>query len=241
MYKLKIETLKKGTIELEFTDFKRIARVLGIQTGVYFGYINEDDLDQFLSVVSSNLTKRFQERERLGVFDDLNENSVIVDIGAGTGWFSIAMSKYIGGGQFIMVDKHEWTTGYARTQWDSKYHFYNDWSVYDDLAENSGVDKSCFIKAAPEDQWPEDIDLIFSGYSYLWHYPKETYWDRISKTSANLVFDILNKENSMQQINDDLGFACEYIVKPSILWHMWMDTLELDENGSPGKCCYWRR
>ena len=241
MYKIKIKTLEKGIIELGFTDLHQVAHVLGIQTGVFFGYINDDDLEQFLDVVGSNLTKRFQERERLGVFNDLDKDSVIIDIGAGTGWFDIAMSKYIGGGKFIMVDKQEWTTGYAATQWDSTYHFYNDWAVFEDLVENSNVDKNCFVQYTPEDSWPDDPDLIFSGFSYLWHYPKETYWDRISKTNANLNFDVLNKENSMQQINDDLGIECTYIVKPKILWHWWWNTLELDENGSPGKCCYWRR
>ena len=241
MYKLKIETIKKGTIELGFTDLHRVAHVLGIQTGVFFGYVNADDLDQFLNVVSSNLTKRFQEREKLGVLDDLNKDSLIIDIGAGTGWFDIAMSKYIDGGKFIMIDKQEWTTGYAATQWDPTYHFYNDWAVFEDLVENSDVDRSCFIQTTPEDEWPENPDLIFSGFSYLWHYPKETYWDRISKTNANLNFDVLNKESSMQQINDDLGIECTYIAKPKILWHWWWDTLELDENGSPGKCCYWKR
>lgn len=241
MHTLTIETLNRGTIELGFSDLPLIARVIGIQTGVFHGYINDDDLDQFLSILSSNLTKRFQERERLGVFDNLDENSIIVDIGAGSGWFDIAISKYIGGGTFVMVDKNEWTSGYASTQWDSKYKFYNEWSVFDDLTAHTDMGNGNFIKSTPEDAWPDDIDLIFSGYSYLWHYPKEIYWDRISNTSASLSFDILNKENSMQQINDDLGIECAYIPKPKILYHMWLDTLELDENGSPGKCCYWRR
>lgn len=241
MYKLTIETLKKGNIELGFKNLHQVAHILGIQTGVFFGYVNEDDLEQFLSVVSSNLTKRFQEREQLGVLDDLNKDSVIIDIGAGTGWFDIAMSKYIGGGKFIMVDKQEWTYGYAATQWSKNYEFYNDWGVFEDLVENSNIDKNNFVQITPEDEWPEDPDLIFSGFSYLWHYPKETYWDRISKTNANLNFDVLNKEDSMQQINDDLGIECKYIAKPKILWHWWWDMLELDDTGSPGKCCYWRR
>lgn len=241
MYKLTIETLKKGNIEIGFTDLHQVAHVLGIQTGVFFGYINVDDLDQFLSVINSNLTKRFQERERLGVFDNLTKDSVIIDIGAGTGWFAIAMNKYIGGGTFIMVDKQEWSTGYAATQWDKTYHFYNDWTVFDDLVDNSDVDRNDFVQVTPEDDWPKNVDLVFSGFSYLWHYPKETYWDKISKTTASLSVDVLNKENSMQQINDDFGFECKYIAKPEILWHWWWDTLELDENRSPGKCCYWRR
>lgn len=241
LYNLTIKTIKKGDILLGFENLHQIAHVLGIQTGVFFGYVNADDLDQFLSVVSSNLSKRFREREMLGVFDDLNENSVIVDIGAGTGWFDIAMSKYIDGGKFIMVDKQEWTYGYAATQWDRNYEFYNDWGVFDDLVSNSNVARDRFVQITPEDEWPEHIDLIFSGFSYLWHYPKDTYWDRIEPTGASLCFDVLNKENSMEEINQDLSIECDYIKKPEILFHWFWDTLELDEDGSPGKCCYWRR
>lgn len=241
MYKLTITTIKKGDIELKFENLHQVAHILGIQTGVFFGYVNEDDLDLFLYVINNNLTKRFQEREKLGVFDALDADSVIVDIGAGTGWWDLAISKYIGGGKFYMIDKHEWTYGYAATQWDSTYHFYNDWGVFEDFARNSSVDRSRFIQQTPELPWPENINLIFSGFSYLWHYPKEVYWNKIEPTGASLSFDVLNKEDTMQQINNDLGIECLYIEKPKILFHWFWNSLELDKNGSPGKCCYWKR
>mgnify|MGYP001041005147 CR=1 FL=1 len=244
MYKIKIETLKKGTLELEFSNFPLLAQVLGIQTGLFIGQIYAKDLDLYLSYLSNTLSTRFQEREQLGVFDNLDKNSVIVDIGAGAGWFAIAISKYIGGGNFYLIDKQEWTGGYAESHWhDAQPIFYNDWGMFNDFAKNSlgQEDDSKFNLIAPEDPWPENIDLVFSGYSYLWHYPKEVYWDRIVNTNASLSFDVLNKENSMEQIDNDLGIECTYINKPETLFHWFWNQIELNENNAIGKCCYWKR
>jgi len=241
MYNLKIQTLKKGTIKIGFTNFERIASVLGIQTGLYIGQIYAQDVDRYLDYLSNILSQRFQEREQLGVFDNLNENSVIVDIGAGTGWFDIAISKYINGGKFIMIDKQEWSYGYAESHWHDSPNFYNDWSIFENFVENSNVNRNNFNLITPEDNWPQHVDLVFSGYSYLWHYSKETYWDKICNTSASLSFDVLNKENSMQKINQELDIDCKYLNKPETLFHWFWNDIELDENNSIGKCCYWKR
>lgn len=242
MYKIKIETLKKGTLELEFSNFPSLAQVLGIQTGLFIGQIYSKDLDLYLSYLSNILSTRFQEREQLGVFDNLDKNSVIVDIGAGTGWFAIAISKYIGGGEFYLIDKQEWSSGYAESHWHTQPNFYNDWAIFNDFHQNSNDDyDSLFHLITPEDAWPENIDLVFSGYSYLWHYPKEVYWDRIVNTNASLSFDVLNKENNMEQIDNDLGIECTYINKPEVLFHWFWNQIELNENNAIGKCCYWKR
>jgi len=241
MYKIKIQTLKKGTIDLGFTNFERIASVLGIQTGLFIGQIYAEDVKLYLNYLSNILSTRFQERERLGMFDNLNKDSVIVDIGAGTGWFDIAISKYINGGKFFMIDKQEWSYGYADAHWHDEPNFYNDWAVFENFVENSDVNRNSFNLITPDDNWPEHVDLVFSGYSYLWHYPKETYWSKISNTSASLSFDVLNKDNNMENISKELGVKCNYIDKPKMVFHWFQKSVGLDENNSIGKCCYWKR
>ena len=94
----------------------------------------------------------------------------------------------------------------------------------------------------PADDWPPKLDLIMSSYSYMWHYPKDVYWHKISKyKKANLCFDIINrKENYMKEINLNIKNVCKFTTKPKLYFH-WFSNELLYEEGSPGKVCYWKR
>ena len=103
MNSIKIQTLKRGVIELNFSNFHDFVWVAGHQIGILRGYV--DDTEEYLDSVGKVLSKRFQEKESLGAFDNLTADSVIVDIGSGVGIIDIALCKYIDGGKFVLVDE----------------------------------------------------------------------------------------------------------------------------------------
>jgi hypothetical protein len=58
------------------------------------------------------------------------------------------------------------------------------------------------------DSLPEDTDLIMSSYSWCFHYPKETYWQKVRdslKTGGKLFLDVrlLQDRNMIQEINEE--------------------------------------
>ena len=237
MYNIQIETIHKGTIELSFTNFSKFVWTAGHQIGLLRGYI--DDVGEYCATISKDYSKRFQEKEALGAFDNLSSNSTIIDIGSGVGIFDIALSKYIQGGNFVLLDKDEINHDHTVAHWSDGHGWYNDWSVFYDLAKHSNVDTDCFTLVTPEDDWPE-ADLILSNYSYLWHYPLDTYWDKIQQQDASLCFDILNRpEDNVTRISKYLNKECVCIPKPPVVFHWFIDDLQL-EDGSPGKVCYWQ-
>ena len=238
MYKLLIHTIKKGTIELKFKNFENFVFIAGHQIGILKGYI--DDPESYCNEVSKDYSKRFKERETLGVFDNLSSNSKILDIGSGVGILDIILHQYLNGGTFYLLDKDEVNHDHTVAHWSEEHGFYNDWTVLHDILESSNINTNHFKCLNPNEDWPKQLDLINSTYSYLWHYPRTIYWDKIQQhENSSLCFDILNRpENIMHQINQDIGRTCVFKEKPPVLFHWFKKDLYL-ENGSPGKICYW--
>lgn len=118
-------------------------------------------------------------------YDDLPENPVIVDIGSGIGIMDIIAYKHLGNkGRFYLLDKSERTHSASHNM--QFYHsvdhgFYNNRLVTMDMIESSGCELSAFSMIEPADEWPQEIDLITSWVSYCWHYPLETYWEKVKK------------------------------------------------------------
>lgn len=244
MYTIRIDTIRKGSFDIHFTDFSKFVWIVGHQVGLFHGYVDESTAQDYCELIGKDYSRRFQEREKLGVYDNLDKNSIILDIGSGVGILDMILYKYLNGGKFYLLDKSEvhhanMTSG----QWNDKHGFYNDWSMFEDLIKNNDIDNKAFITIDPKDKWPETIDLIMSSYSYMWHYSKEVYWSNILPyvpAGTSLCFDILNhKSNSIDAINKELNKTCTVKNKPKLLFHWFVKDLTLEDN-SPGKLCYWR-
>lgn len=238
MYKIKIETLKRGTIELSFQNFSRFVWIAGHQIGILRGYV--DDPEEYLDSVSKVLSKRFQQRESLGAFDNLTSESTIIDIGSGVGIFDMVLYKYLQGGHFVLVDESTVNHNHVVSHWSDTHGYYNDWNVFRDIAINSNIDISHFTLQSPSLEWGNEADLIMSSHSYLWHYPLEVYIDQILEyPKAALLFDILNRpENNMEKLNILREQECKYVAMKPFAFHWFSDELTL-EDGSAGKVCFY--
>lgn len=244
MYTIKIDTIKKGSFDINFTNFADFVWIVGHQVGLFHGYVDETTAEDYCNLIGKDFSRRFQEREQLGVYDNIDHKSVVLDIGSGVGIFDIILYKYLGGGTFYLLDKSEVHHGNMTSgQWNDDHGFYNDWNMFKDIINHNDVDASAFITLDPDDEWPSEINLIMSSYSYMWHYSKETYWDKIlpyATKDTSLCFDILNhKNNNIGTIEKELNKTCTIKHKPKILFHWFAKDLSL-ENDSPGKLCYWR-
>lgn len=241
MHRLDIETIKRGKITLSFQKFSNFVWIVGNQIGILKGYI--DDTEDYCLQVSRDLTKRWQAIEKLKVFDKLNSDSIVVDIGSGAGLLDLILYKYLNGGKFILVDKSEVGRNHVNGHWNINHGFYNDWAVFEDLSTNSDIDIANFELISPEINWPNKIDLIMSTHSYLWHYPKEVYWDRIKPyalQNTSLCFDILNRKNNnvINEISNEINKTPICYDKPFPAFH-WFENELYNVNNSFGKLCFW--
>jgi len=238
MFELVIQTLYKGELKLKFTNFENFVCIAGHQIGILRGYI--DDPQSYLNEVSKDFEKRFQERESLGVYKNLTKDSIILDIGSGVGILDMLLYLYLDGGKFYLLDKDEVNHDHTVAHWSEGHGWYNDWSVLEDIIACSDISRENFVLLDPQMQWPNNTNLINSTYSYLWHYPLDTYWSKIQQQNASLCFDILNRsEDNKSKISKYLNKECKYTDKPQVAFHWFKKDLIL-EDGSPGKVCYWQ-
>ena len=141
-----------------------------------------EDIADNVQKFFNNLWSRALEEQ---CYDNLPDNPTIVDIGSGIGIMNVIAYKHLGKtGKFYLLDKSERT--YSANHNMEFYHsanhgFYNSRLVTTDVVESSECDLSAFSMIEPGDEWPDEVDLITSWVSYCWHYPLETYWDKVKK------------------------------------------------------------
>jgi hypothetical protein len=91
--------------------------------------------------------------------------------------------------------------------------------------------------------WPEKLDLIMSNNSYMWHYPKEIYWDKIKPygiTGCKLAFDIFNRQDVdyVSEIEQDTNRKSKISFRPTPQKHWYADEI-YDINGTYGRTAVW--
>lgn len=239
VYQLQVET-QKGQVCLGFTNLDQFVRIVGFQLGILFGHM--ESADDFLTLISKDLSKRWKEKESLGAFD-LPEKANVLDIGSGVGLLDLVLAHTHSNCRIFLVDRGKETDSKKIIQWGSDHGFYNDWDVFEDLVAHSDLDRARFQILSPESDWPAELDLIMSSKSYLWHYPLETYWDRIAphaQRGSRMCFDILNRpENSAEDyISQFVQSGPKSTPRPMPVFHWHPDELH-NISDTYGKVCFW--
>lgn len=191
------------TDEVKFTEFVRH------QVG-YFMW-SGPTLNDLKSHQSFNdlATKRYWD-DNLELVKSLDHPKVVLDIGSGIGIFDLYLSQIFPDTKFYLLDKSKLDSiiGYKIFVDDIKdYGFYNNWDVTKDGIKTSGLNQDNFIFLDPSDNIPSNIDAIISTYSWPWHYPLNTYWDRIKdniSSNGKLFLDV-RFDVDAQQISSYLG------------------------------------
>lgn len=162
--------------------------------------------------------------------ENLKEITSVIDIGSGVAIFDLILSQLLPNTKFTLLDK---TTDanfieekFVQIDYHGNYPFYNNWEIVEDCINASNLNRNNFNFIGPNDPWPE-TDLIVSSWSWCWHYPKETYWDKAIaslRPNGQLVLDVLYKKDVdiIKEISDAMN--CQPVVisrHPVIQEHPW--------------------
>jgi len=237
MYSIKINT-DRGVLELKYSDYENLRKYVNFQI-LHLHPLKEEE---FHMELSDTLQQHWDRKIDLGLFD-FDKAVSVLDIGSGVGFLDLFLSKYLNNGsKFYLVDESRFTP--KSTQFKSVDSFYNNWSVLEDLIEYSNISRNDFSLLSTTDEWPEKLDVIMSNHSYMFHYPKELYWEKVMKVMnsnrCRLSFDILNIKDRdvVEEITKETGLQCKIIERELNSGVAWKDELHV-VNGNYARSCSW--
>jgi SAM-dependent methyltransferase len=203
-YKLDVTT-DRGVLSVKWNDANNLALWSNIQAGLYLQDTNS--LQTFYEHFPRWYQMFWDARFKQGLFD-VSDNSVILDIGCGVAVIDLLLAQYLPQSKFYLLDKEGFSFR-PGVYYDSNYPEYNSWEPVHDAINTTGLDSSRFTMLTPEDQWPEHVDVITSYLSYCWHYPKETYWNKVLdtlKVGGKLILDVrsLPDRDVVNEITEDM-------------------------------------
>jgi SAM-dependent methyltransferase len=208
---------KRGQLTIQWSDQDTLIHYAAMQAGCYhvdISNVNWYSPDRFVPLHQAHFKhwnqERWSQRENMEVFD-IPDGAKIVDIGCGVSITDLLLYSYIPNSVFYLVDKDdEWPDNLhpATVSYTESHPHYNSWNPVLDAIETSKFNRERFNMLSPNDSLPEDTDLIMSSYSWCFHYPKETYWQKVRdslKTGGKLFLDVrlLQDRNMIQEINEE--------------------------------------
>jgi SAM-dependent methyltransferase len=169
-------------------------------------------IDEFLNIYADRLTKRLEFFDV--AFKQLPDNAKVINVGCGVGTLELVLAQ-AHNWVFYMVDK---TSSSMIGKGSIKYHadnaidhgFYNSWDVLIDGIQTTELNPQQFVMLDTDDEWPSEVDLVMSSFSWCWHYPLDVYWDKTKKSlklGGKIMLDVLNTENSDDSIKIINTFA----------------------------------
>lgn len=168
---------------------------------------------------------RILEQFKLIPDPELNFSNIkkIIDVGSGVASVDLLLSQVLPDVDFYLLDKTDINYNLGRQPFFSKsladpdYHgFYNSFDIVKDVIKHSPIDPGKIHFLDPADDWPNEVDLIISTFSWNWHYSKDVYWDKLMKSLKiggyfSTTISLRKGENTLYEISADLGsYPCIY-------------------------------
>lgn len=207
-----------GQLSLSWTNIQELRKWSRMQLGeAYFPVTLTDD--EFMSLFEKRIQNNWN---RIALNVDITKLKKIVDIGSGVSTPDLLASKLNPDAEFYLVDKAEYTRKTNGVYYQDVHGHYNSWNVVEDCINSSGLDRNKFNFLDPNDEWPVDADLILSTFSWCWHYPKETYWNKVMsslKVGGHLLVDVLNLPD--RDVVKEISY--EFSSMPTVISRMKMD------------------
>jgi hypothetical protein len=159
----------------------------------------------------------------------------VIDVGSGLGINDLLMSQLRPDIDFHLVDKNissqilkdtfdpsrEPTAYFSKSMDDENYHgFYNSTDITKDIIQHSPINSEKIHFLDPIDNWPSEVEYIMSIDSWMWHYHKNIYWNRLLKSLKvgghfAVTMTLRNGERTIEEISNDLGsYPYQAIVYP---------------------------
>lgn len=210
---------KNGLLTLRWSDKDILAWYATQQAGCYhadLSSINWHSPDKFLPLHNDFFHKwnqdKWNDREKLGVFN-LPDGARVLDIGCGVAISDLLLYSYIPNSTFYLLDNEgEWPSHChpASVNYTENHPFYHSWEPVKDAIASSNFDLSRFNFLSPSDQFPKELDLVMSSFSWCYHYSKETYWSNVVdslKIGGKLFLDIrvLRDRDIIKEISEEMN------------------------------------
>jgi hypothetical protein len=245
MYTLTINS-KKGPLNVSWSDIESLAYFAGTQAGYYL-QDNKDHLALHNTYFNKWNQMFWSQREDLGIFD-IPDGAKIVDIGSGVAVVDLLLYSYVPKSTFYLVDYDSWTITQDNSppfvSFSDSYPSYNSWSPVIDAIKTSKFDANRFHILNTSDKFPDDVDVITSYFSWCFHYPKSTYWDRVMnslKIGGKLIIDVrpLHGNDVIGEISEELKCTPIKFKFPKL--PSYSDTYPNVDPDVTGYRCIWTR
>jgi SAM-dependent methyltransferase len=244
-------------IPLSWTEscWPDLTRFYLLQTGKWNWSNDNPSVAEFISVAKPRITGDFNRLARsIGTIDGIDGGMKIIDVGSGIGIHDLLLYQKISNqgmsAKMFLVDKDAYINvrkGILFYEPEIGYNFYNSWAPVENAILAIGLPRSDFMLMSPEDPWPIDSDLIFSTYSWCWHYPPEIYLDKLLaslKIGGKLILDVIHRldRNFVEEISEVLGSVpiTTDIQAPKSADH-FLNGKQIVRNGTIGQQCQWIR
>ena len=192
-YSLNVNT-DRGVLNVKWNNADNLAKWSNMQAGLYLQ--DKNCLQTFYEHFPRWYQMFWDARFNQGLFN-LPDDAVIIDIGSGIAVIDLLLASYLPKSQFYLVDR-EGFNFQKGVYYDQNYPEYNSWEPVKDAISATGIDPSRFIMQGPNAEFPQQVDCITSYLSWGWHYPKETYWEKVMsslKVGGKLIMDIRTLPN----------------------------------------------
>jgi len=143
---------------------------------------------------------------------DLNNNSVVVDVGSGIGIISLILQQYLQlqkkESMHYMVDRQQGNLIELDFADGNAYGFFNHWEPLENILQSPSMSSNKFKILDPNDAWPTSVDLIFSRRSWCYHYPYSTYRNNVIETlkpGGKLFVDAFHNDSVLETISKDMN------------------------------------
>jgi hypothetical protein len=167
--------------------------------------ISYTQLTKCLTIKIQRIFNIFVNRERQTQLNTI-ENPVIVNVGAGAGTLDLVLAQHYPSARFYLVDKEKYTLQndsllFTDNRITSDTVFQNSWEPFEDGVVSSGLDRNRFSLLDPRDEWPDEIDLVTSIWSWGWHYNYPRYIDRLKniKIGGTVILTVLTLPESSSE------------------------------------------
>lgn len=246
---IEIET-NKGIFKIHWSNLDLLCRYSAAQNGRWG---STTDLENY-----ELLHKRYfnswhsmcwNQRQGMGAFD-IPSGSKILDIGCGLSVVDLTLYSYIKDSKLYLLDRETPLSDEMKKMQSPEHSFkddhpfYHSWGPVKDAIETSKFDNNRFVFLDPIDNFPEDLDLVLSSYSWCFHYPKEKYWDRAFhslKTGGKLYLDVrlLPNRDTVGEISEAMKCKPTTRLIPKIKTNI--DYYNNGDDNVSGYQCLWTK
>ena len=216
----------------KITDFVYNGRRVTLKTSnldeyIKWLYLQTAGMDYWDSLTSRQETKKFinylSKSRLLNWYKFIPDPEInfsdmkkIIDVGSGVAQIDLLLSQFLQNTDFYLLDKNTFDQKqgcrfHSKSMDDYDYHgFYNSFDIVKDVIQHSPIDPDRIHFLDPSDEWPDQVDLIMSSFSWMWHYSKNIYWSRLLKSLKvggylSTTISLRDGESTIKEISEDLG------------------------------------